>query len=602
MSARLAADRRDLPPSVLVALTVSTGVTVGIATHLVPGAAESPVPSGPAGFVAGSLAVIALRSVSVRWVATAMCFVGSLLAVRFGMLPVATGPEAALSVAWVLSAATTMVIAASASPRPVRRWRHRTLARTGLAVGSIAAAAALALGVPVAVATGTAATDGARPAFGAGTLGSPLVPSTELDMTNRPRLSDALVLTVRTERPGLWRVQTFDEWDGVTWRRDDRTPRPVGTDGALVAGDDDLGASVGERRVDRFRVEAPVAGALPFGPSAVRVETSRSLLQLRDGTLIPTRPLGRGATYSVESRSPALDVATLRAAGTRPVPTEIAERWAGEPTATRRTAELAAELTDGIDNSYDKVVAIERWLGSNTRYSLDAPLSPSGVDVVDHFLFTSRLGWCEQVASSLTVLLRLSGVPARLATGYVPDARDPVTGAYRVLESGAHAWTEVWFADVGWVPFDPTANVPLGRYTPPSSSVATLLVGVGTWVLLGVGVLAALGSLLRAWVTSAIRWLRRGGRGRGGRDERRGGGSRWAVAAERRLEAVGRDVGRRRAVDETAAAYGAAVAALVGDGRWAEVGAAVDRDRFDAEPLSTEERRRVDELVGSRSP
>ena len=100
-------------------------------------------------------------------------------------------------------------------------------------------------------------------------------------------------------------------------------------------------------------------------------------------------------------------------------------------------------------------------MGANTSYSLDAPLSPSGVDVVDHFLLTSKQGWCEQIASSLVVMLRLNGVPARLASGFVTGEFDldlsPVPGSRR----DAHAWTEVWFEGLGWVPFDPTADVPL---------------------------------------------------------------------------------------------------------------------------------------------
>ena len=105
--------------------------------------------------------------------------------------------------------------------------------------------------------------------------------------------------------------------------------------------------------------------------------------------------------------------------------------------------------------------AIESWLGANTKYSLNAPLSPSNVDVVDDFLFRSRVGWCEQIASSLVVLARSAGIPARLVTGFVPGSRDALTGRFVVRERDAHAWAEIYFPGIGWQGFDPTASVPL---------------------------------------------------------------------------------------------------------------------------------------------
>ena len=76
-------------------------------------------------------------------------------------------------------------------------------------------------------------------------------------------------------------------------------------------------------------------------------------------------------------------------------------------------------------------------------------------------MFETQRGWCEQVASTLVVMLRSVGVPARVATGFVTGKRDPLTGRYVVRERDAHAWAEVYFPGVGWQGFDPTASVPL---------------------------------------------------------------------------------------------------------------------------------------------
>jgi hypothetical protein len=108
------------------------------------------------------------------------------------------------------------------------------------------------------------------------------------------------------------------------------------------------------------------------------------------------------------------------------------------------------------------VRAFEAWIGTNVVYDLDAPTPAAGVDAVDDFLFTSQRGFCEQIASALTVMLRTQGVPARLATGYLPGERDRLSGVWKVRASDAHAWVEVWFPSSGWQAFDPTAQVPLG--------------------------------------------------------------------------------------------------------------------------------------------
>ncbi len=124
---------------------------------------------------------------------------------------------------------------------------------------------------------------------------------------------------------------------------------------------------------------------------------------------------------------------------------------------TQRTIDLAGDLRAG--STYDTILAYERWLAANTEYDLDAPV-PAG-DAVDDFLFESQRGFCEQIASTLTIMLRSQGVPARLATGYVAGERDRVSGVWKVRASDAHAWVEVWFPQTGWQAFDPTAEVPL---------------------------------------------------------------------------------------------------------------------------------------------
>jgi hypothetical protein len=79
---------------------------------------------------------------------------------------------------------------------------------------------------------------------------------------------------------------------------------------------------------------------------------------------------------------------------------------------------------------------------------------------VNAFVFDRRDGFCEQIASTMALMLRASGVPTRLVTGFGEGERNLFTGYWEIRNSDAHAWVEVYYRGVGWVPYDPTFGVP----------------------------------------------------------------------------------------------------------------------------------------------
>src|SRR5690606_31305722 len=197
------------------------------------------------------------------------------------------------------------------------------------------------------------------------------------------------------------------------------------------------------------------------------------------------------------------------------------------PRTTERVRSLAEEVTAGATNDYDRIRAIEAWMDEHTEYSLDAPLSPSGVDVVDHFLFESRLGWCEQIASSLVVMARAVGVPARRAVGFAPGGGGDVGHRFVVRERGAPARREGWRPGTAWVAFDPTAAVRLaGADEATPGAAASDWREVAGSLLLAVGLVSLAASWVRRVVTSGARKVRRR------LEHRRLVRTRWDVAEE----------------------------------------------------------------------
>ena len=169
--------------------------------------------------------------------------------------------------------------------------------------------------------------------------------------------------------------------------------------------------------------------------------------------------LDAGMVYSVISDVPVADPWLLQRAGQQ-MPRGM-ERYLQLPAELpARVGELAARIARGSSSEYDRVLGVQSWIQEHTRYNLDVPPDPAGIDAVDNFLFVTRQGFCEQIASSMAVMLRTLGIPTRLVTGYGPGTRNPFTGYFEVKQSDAHAWLEVYYPDAGWVQYDPTFGVP----------------------------------------------------------------------------------------------------------------------------------------------
>ena len=101
--------------------------------------------------------------------------------------------------------------------------------------------------------------------------------------------------------------------------------------------------------------------------------------------------------------------------------------------------------------------AMEYLRSQPFAYTLTPPAL--GAQPVDEFLFETREGFCEHYASALTFLLRAAGLPARVVLGYQGGELNALGGYYIIRQTDAHAWTEVWLEDEGWIRVDGVAAV-----------------------------------------------------------------------------------------------------------------------------------------------
>ena len=265
-------------------------------------------------------------------------------------------------------------------------------------------------------------------------------------------LSPEVRFTVQADQAQYWRAATYDRFTGQTWLRSgesrDYSPglldRPPGET---------------TRVSQTFEVLAP-AKVMPAAnqPVEVRGDVQEFTKVTRNGGIQSDVRFREGDRYSVVSAVPTADAETLRATGTN-YPTRIEARYTEaqglSDEFTGKTADIVSDANAG--NPYETAVAIEEWLEANREYSLDTD-RPSG-NIAEQFLLEMEQGYCTYYATTMVMMLRSQGIPARFAVGYTPGQQvDDNEWVVRGLNS--HAWVEVYFEDVGWVRFDPTPSGP----------------------------------------------------------------------------------------------------------------------------------------------
>lgn len=293
--------------------------------------------------------------------------------------------------------------------------------------------------------------------FDPGNIGTGPLQMTDPSLDLRRNLnqpSDQVVIRYRTDQPAgtYLRMATLPKFDSSGWHLSPMTVRY----GNLPAVPGFSG--VGTERRTNLRIEGFSTQwlPLPYAPREVTTSSGRWGFNPDSLDMLSRDAATDGLEYEVRSIDVEPTPERLRTAGVgRPAEGQLVTDLPGDlPNEIRQ---LAHEITAGITNPSAQAVAIQEYLRSSRfRYSIE-PQPGMGYEALRRFLFEDRSGYCEQFAAAMAVLAREVGLPSRVVVGFLPGT---LTGdTWEVSIRSMHAWPELYFAELGWVRFEPTPAV-----------------------------------------------------------------------------------------------------------------------------------------------
>ena len=291
-----------------------------------------------------------------------------------------------------------------------------------------------------------------------------------------------------------WRGGAYAEYTMFGWDKGQPRKEPTPANTVVLATDTagDMPSATGRREIT-FRVTHDAfVGQTILSPNTIAsVDRPTTAFVLgSDGWFTTVEAVDPLTTYTVTALVPVFEAEpggitepALRAAGTD-YPDEIEDLYTHFPAGSMGEASnalLAAIRAEVIApsyadpaNPYDLARTMQDYLRSSAHFKYQADVRAevraqcSGVSTVECFA-RMKVGYCDYYASTMAVLLRASGVPARVVYGFLPSA--PRTNGLEIVSAAqTHYWVEVYFPGIGWIEFDPTGGgvgrpqvIPSGR-------------------------------------------------------------------------------------------------------------------------------------------
>ena len=273
--------------------------------------------------------------------------------------------------------------------------------------------------------------------------------------------------TVQTKQ--YWKIETKDTYTSKGWIQSDTEDELVSFDKTSHSIVSDILPGTEEEKVNSsisMMQEYPFV-MQPYGitnvASVVPFTVTMTVANQKLSTFNGSSPFSI-LDYDVEYSEPSYSLKALRETTTESLDqlSSDFDRYLQLPESLPdRVTELATEITEDQKSLYEKAKKIERYFRqSGFSYSQQFAAIPEGdTDYVDQFLFDTKVGYCDNFSTSMVVMLRSQGIPARWVKGFTAGEviqTENNRATYEVTNNNAHSWVEAYFPGVGWINFEPT--------------------------------------------------------------------------------------------------------------------------------------------------
>ncbi|GLB62027.1 transglutaminaseTgpA domain-containing protein [Cytobacillus sp. NCCP-133] len=288
-----------------------------------------------------------------------------------------------------------------------------------------------------------------------------------------PFIGDSqVVFRAEVESRHYWKVETKDTYTGKGWvtlqPEEEYLPFGMGEDIPVSSFIDNGAVETVEEKssvltfMNYPHVVYPLGVRSINAPPFITFELEAATEKIR--TLDGGRPVSLDQ-YELGFEKPKYSVTAMKEAASKAgtLPEELMSRYTQLPEELpERVRELALEITQDQTDWFEKARELERYFRrSEYNYSQTNVAVPGeNEDYVDQFLFDTKQGYCDNFSSSMVVMARAVGMPARWVKGYTEGDFKQSAGSglrlFEVTNNNAHSWVEIYFPEIGWVPFEPT--------------------------------------------------------------------------------------------------------------------------------------------------
>ncbi|MEM9164046.1 MAG: DUF3488 and DUF4129 domain-containing transglutaminase family protein [Cyanobacteria bacterium P01_F01_bin.4] len=323
--------------------------------------------------------------------------------------------------------------------------------------------------------TGSGGTDSQSPESGPGRISTDFYYgfNQRMNQNLRGEMIPKVVMRVRSQTEGFWRVMAFDRYNGQGWEvsRNGATSKVFRSPVSYQFLPPRV-PRLGPKRevVQTYTMVSDFQNLIPalYEPKQVFFPSDQIAID-PEGAMRASKALVEGLTYTVVSDVPLRNPSLLQAAEDA-YPENVGRYYLQMPPGIQarvqaETKRLLATAPEPLTTAYDRVAFLTEALKQNYTLKEDLPFFEEEEDLVEAFLFKYQGGTADHFSTVLTMMLRSVGIPARLVAGFGPGQFNPFTGFYIVRNTDAYAMTEVFFPRYGWFTFD---AIPGHLFEPPS--------------------------------------------------------------------------------------------------------------------------------------